>query len=173
MTINAKNRHFQGFCVDGQENLQEVLSKNIYLCQCLLALNILRPHGSFVTKTFDVFTPFSVGLLFLMYLCFEKGNFYLLWTFFKRIITLITRFFSVGIIKPNSSRPANSERYFVCNNFKIHPQTNIIREYLWKIVIRLWEIRTLPDRDVLEVVPLEVLEGEKAFLKYIIESNTR
>lgn len=139
-----------GFCVDGQENLQEVLSKHIYLCQCLLALKILRPNGHFVTKVFDVFTPFSVGLLYLMYLCFEK----------------------VGIIKPNASRPANSERYFICSSFKVNPLTNIIREYMWKIVIRLWEIRTLPDRDVLEIVPGDVLQADKKFFNYILESNT-
>lgn len=63
----------QGFSVKGREELQEVASKNIYLCQCYLALEVLRPHGSFVTKIFDVFTPFSVGLLYLMYSCFEQG----------------------------------------------------------------------------------------------------
>lgn len=33
----------QGFSVAGQENLQEVLSKRIYLCQFLCGLSILRP----------------------------------------------------------------------------------------------------------------------------------
>ncbi|XP_066148477.1 cap-specific mRNA (nucleoside-2'-O-)-methyltransferase 1 [Euwallacea fornicatus] len=139
-----------GFCVDGQENLQEILSKHIYTCQCLLALNILRPNGNFVTKTFDIFTPFSVGLLYLMYLCFEK----------------------VAIIKPNTSRPANSERYFVCSNLKVHSQTNIIRQYLWKVAIRLWENRTSPDRDILEIVPLQVLKADCKFFKYILQTNS-
>ncbi|XP_066255913.1 cap-specific mRNA (nucleoside-2'-O-)-methyltransferase 1 [Euwallacea similis] len=139
-----------GFCVDGQENLQEILSKHIYTCQCLLALNILRPNGHFVTKTFDIFTPFSVGLLYLMYICFEK----------------------VAIIKPNTSRPANSERYFVCSNLKVHSQTNIIGKYLWKIAIRLWENRTLPDRDILEIVPLQVLKADCKFFQYILQTNS-
>lgn len=45
--------------------------------------------GHFVCKLFDLFTPFSVGLVYLMYHAFEK----------------------VCIFKPNTSRPANSERY--------------------------------------------------------------
>ena len=32
----------QGFSVDGQENIQEILSKQLYLCQFLTALNIVR-----------------------------------------------------------------------------------------------------------------------------------
>lgn len=33
----------QGFSVEGQENIQEILSKQLYLCQFLCALSILRP----------------------------------------------------------------------------------------------------------------------------------
>lgn len=95
----------QGFSVEGQENIQEILSKQLYLCQFLTALSILRPGtskirlnfpnksklssgGHFVCKLFDLFTPFSVGLVYLMYRTFDK----------------------VAIHKPVTSRPANSER---------------------------------------------------------------
>lgn len=61
-----------GFSVEGQENIQEILSKQLYLCQCLVALHILREKGHFVCKLFDLFTPFSVGLVYLMYKCFEE-----------------------------------------------------------------------------------------------------
>ena len=44
--------------------------------------------GHFVCKLFDVFTPFSVGLVYLMNMAFRE----------------------VCIMKPNTSRPANSER---------------------------------------------------------------
>ena len=44
--------------------------------------------GHFVCKLFDVFTPFSAGLIYLMYRSFKD----------------------VSIHKPNTSRPANSER---------------------------------------------------------------
>ena len=80
---------FKGFSVDGQENLQEVLSNRLYLCQFLMALAVVRTGGHFVCKLFDVFTPYSVGLIYLMYKAFHQ----------------------VAIIKPVTSRPANSERY--------------------------------------------------------------
>ncbi len=45
--------------------------------------------GDFVLKLFDVFTPFTGGIVWILYRHFEK----------------------ICIIKPLSSRPANSERY--------------------------------------------------------------
>ncbi|KAA0197197.1 Cap-specific mRNA (Nucleoside-2'-O-)-methyltransferase 1 [Fasciolopsis buskii] len=83
-----------GFDVSGQQNLQEVLSKRIYLCQCVCALIVLRPGGHFLSKLFDVLTEFSVGLIYLIGQLFEE----------------------VAIIKPVTSRPANSERYLLCKN---------------------------------------------------------
>ncbi|KAL5966728.1 Cap-specific mRNA nucleoside-2'-O methyltransferase 1A [Taenia solium] len=81
-----------GFDVSDSYNLQEVKSKHIYLCQCLCALILLRPGGCFVTKLFDIFTDFSVDLIWLMSHVFR----------------------SISLIKPVSSRPANSERYLLC-----------------------------------------------------------
>ena len=48
----------------------------------------LLSGGHFVCKLFDIFTPFSVGLVYLMYRVFRR----------------------VSIFKPVTSRPANSER---------------------------------------------------------------
>ncbi|XP_011929719.1 PREDICTED: cap-specific mRNA (nucleoside-2'-O-)-methyltransferase 1 isoform X2 [Cercocebus atys] len=78
-----------GFSVEGQENLQEILSKQLLLCQFLMALSIVRTGGHFICKTFDLFTPFSVGLVYLLYCCFER----------------------VCLFKPITSRPANSESH--------------------------------------------------------------
>ena len=40
----------QGFSVEGQENIQEILSKRLYLCQFLVALSILREGKIFLGK---------------------------------------------------------------------------------------------------------------------------
>uniref|UniRef100_A0A8U7M0L3 Cap-specific mRNA (nucleoside-2'-O-)-methyltransferase 1 n=1 Tax=Corvus moneduloides TaxID=1196302 RepID=A0A8U7M0L3_CORMO len=61
-----------GFSVEGQENLQEILSKQLMLCQFLTALSVVRTGGHFVCKTFDLFTPFSVGLVYLLYCCLRE-----------------------------------------------------------------------------------------------------
>ncbi|CAH8501836.1 unnamed protein product [Schistosoma haematobium] len=85
-----------GFDVSSQYNLQEVMSKQLYLCQCLCALINLRPGGHFLTKLFDTFTEFTIGIIYLMGYLFEE----------------------IFIIKPVTSRPANSERYLVCKNLR-------------------------------------------------------
>lgn len=142
------------FSVEGKENLQEILSKQIYLCQCLMALKIVRNNGHFVTKVFDLFTSFSVGLIFLMYKCFRK----------------------IAILKPNSSRPANAERYLICYGLQNSEQTVFIRNYLTHIASKLWQIRGIDQNntvDVNEIVPLNLLKGDEDFYGYIMESNNR
>lgn len=142
------------FSVEGKENLQEILSKQIYLCQCLTALEVVRNNGHFVTKLFDLFTPFSVGLVYLMYKCFQK----------------------VTILKPNASRPANAERYLICYGLQQSEQTELIKNYLTHIAAKLWQIRCI-DRnntiDVNEIVPLHLLKADEDFCSYIMESNNR
>lgn len=137
-----------GFSVEGHENIQEILSKQIYLCQCLMALSIVRTNGNFVTKLFDVFTPFSVGLIYLMYKCFKQ----------------------ICIVKPNTSRPANSERYLICKWKK--PNTDTIRKYLFDVNVLLFN-KTDPKFDIVELVPYGVIRGDKTFFNFIYESNMR
>lgn len=43
LKINMFSSVFQGFSVEGQENIQEILSKQLYLCQFLVAISIIRP----------------------------------------------------------------------------------------------------------------------------------
>jgi len=35
--------YVKGFSVEGEENIQEILSKRLYLCQFLCALMVLKP----------------------------------------------------------------------------------------------------------------------------------
>ncbi|NWR70974.1 CMTR1 methyltransferase, partial [Centropus unirufus] len=135
-----------GFSVEGQENLQEILSKQLMLCQFLTALSIVRTGGHFVCKTFDLFTPFSVGLIYLLYCCFER----------------------VCIFKPVTSRPANSERYVICKGLKLG--IDDVRDYLFTVNIRLNQLRN-SDVDVNLIVPLNVIKGDQDFCDYIVQSN--
>lgn len=146
-----------GFSVEGQENIQEILSKQLYLCQCLVALMIVRPGGHFVTKLFDLFTPFSAGLVYIMYRCFEK----------------------ISIFKPNTSRPANSERYLICIGKK--PNIDNVINYLFEINKKLCENSEINKQnaksgknevnDILEIVPVENILLENEFFKYLRRSN--
>ncbi|XP_066527148.1 cap-specific mRNA (nucleoside-2'-O-)-methyltransferase 1 [Hoplias malabaricus] len=135
-----------GFSVEGQENIQEILSKQLLLCQFLTALSVLRTGGHFVCKTFDLFTPFSVGLIYLLYLCFER----------------------ISLFKPVTSRPANSERYVVCRSLK--PGSDAVRDYLFNVNMKLNQFR-LTERDVTDVVPLDIIKGDIDFYQYMTHSN--
>ncbi|XP_011311453.1 cap-specific mRNA (nucleoside-2'-O-)-methyltransferase 1 [Fopius arisanus] len=134
-----------GFSVEGKQAIQEILSKQLYLCQCLVALKIVQRGGNFVTKLFDLFTPFSVGLVYLLYRCFER----------------------ISIFKPNTSRPANSERYLICQGRK--NDVNDVISYLEEANEIL--LRGDKDDDVTELVPLELLQDADEFYKYIFTSN--
>lgn len=145
----GKGVHFMmsdgGFSVEGQENIQEILSKQLYLCQCLVALMIVRDGGHFVTKLFDLFTPFSAGLVFLMYRCFDE----------------------VSIFKPNTSRPANSERYLICKGKR--PNTQRVLDYLFTVNTILQ--KRDKSKDVTHLVPLEILKTDNKFFDYLKVSN--
>ncbi|KAL6095979.1 cmtr1 [Pungitius sinensis] len=135
-----------GFSVEGQENIQEILSKQLLLCQFLTALSSLRTGGHFVCKTFDLFTPFSVGCVYLLYLCFER----------------------ISLFKPVTSRPANSERYVVCRGLK--PGSEAVREYMFRVNLKLNQLRNT-DRDVTDVVPLSIIKEDLDFYQFMVNSN--
>lgn len=135
-----------GFSVAGQENFQEVLTKRLVLCQFLCAMSILRTGGYFLCKTFDLFTPFTVGLIYLLYRAFDE----------------------ICIHKPVTSRPANSERYVICKGFR--EGTEDICDYLFFVNEELGKL-SYTDQDVLEVVPLNVLKADETFTTYMRNSN--
>ncbi|XP_028647790.1 LOW QUALITY PROTEIN: cap-specific mRNA (nucleoside-2'-O-)-methyltransferase 1 [Erpetoichthys calabaricus] len=149
---DGKGVHFLmadgGFSVEGQENIQEILSKQLLLCQFLTGLSIIRTGGHFLCKTFDLFTPFSVGLLYLLYCCFDR----------------------ISLFKPLTSRPANSERYMVCRGLK--PRIDAVRDYLFNVNLKLNQLRNT-DRDVNLVVPLDIMKTDVDFSDYMIQSNER
>ncbi len=51
---------FQGFSVEGRENIQEILSKQLYLCQFLCAISILRT-GRLIQTSLSFFHYFQFG----------------------------------------------------------------------------------------------------------------
>eukprot|EP01119_Soliformovum_irregulare_P016671 TRINITY_DN4865_c0_g1_i1.p1 TRINITY_DN4865_c0_g1~~TRINITY_DN4865_c0_g1_i1.p1 ORF type:complete len:624 (+),score=161.70 TRINITY_DN4865_c0_g1_i1:111-1982(+) len=135
-----------GFSVEGDENNQETLSKQLILCQFITALSILKPGGNFVCKLFDVFTPFTVGLLYI----------------------LSKRFNQFCLIKPYTSRPANSERYVVCLGYL--GISEVVNEYLFQVNDTINSLKQdNTGRDVWRVIPDD--QYTKQFLEYVKRSN--
>ena len=85
-----------GFDFSVNFNDQESSATKLIFTQIIYALFLQKKGGSFVIKFFDIFTQASVDFT------------YLLSSFYKKVY----------IIKPNTSRYANSEKYLVCKDFK-------------------------------------------------------
>ena len=85
-----------GFDFSYQYPQQEEISTKLIFCQIAFAISMQKTGGTFILKMYDTFTKFSIDILYL----------------------LSTLYDSVHIIKPNTSRFANSEKYIVCKQFR-------------------------------------------------------
>ena len=82
------------------ENYQEVYTGRLLLAETFAALLVLSEGGTFICKFFDTFTELTVSLLAALRLIFTR----------------------VQIIKPIKSRLVNSERYVVCEDFRLQDE---------------------------------------------------
>ena len=104
-----------GFDFSIDFNKQEQLSYRIIFCEIVSALSIQIIGGHFVCKFFDLYTLFTLKLIYLLKCFYEE----------------------VYITKPLTSRPANSEKYIICKKFKgINP------DYLEQLftIVKTWNI---------------------------------
>ena len=96
-----------GFDFSVDFNNQENMATQLILCEVFYALAMQKQGGSFILKIFDVFHKPTVDILYL--LCYYYNN--------------------VSIMKPHTSRIANSEKYVVCQGFKIADSGKIIEQF--------------------------------------------
>ena len=85
-----------GFDFSVDFNQQESISAKLIFAQICYALMLQKRGGSFVLKFFDTFSRASVEMIYMLNIFYDN----------------------VYIIKPCTSRYANSERYIVCKKFK-------------------------------------------------------
>ncbi|KAJ3108721.1 FtsJ methyltransferase domain-containing protein 2 [Phlyctochytrium planicorne] len=164
-----------GFSTVGDELHQEFHTKRILLAQILSMFMTLRKGGNLILKTFDLLTPFSAGILYILHQNFSH----------------------VAVVKPVTSRPANSERYILCKHLESSRPTVIV-EHLTKTLESLngiWErpggvdvsSHTEPPKgfvgleervelgwlDVTDVVSREALFADEDFVDYLSNSNMK
>jgi hypothetical protein len=101
-----------GFDYSGNFNGQEIDSCQIIYSECIIALHVLKTKGSFVCKVFDIFSITMIQIIYIISCYFEETYIY----------------------KPDTSRPANSEKYLVCKYFK-----NNITDETKKILLNIIE----------------------------------
>ena len=109
-----------GFDYSSDFNGQELNSCRIIYSEIVTALNVLNKDGHFIIKLFDLFSLTSLQFLELLNQCFKE----------------------VIIYKPETSRPANSEKYLVCRHFL----DNLTSQAKNKLLINIKEWSSIENR---------------------------
>tara|TARA_Y100000389_G_C17467410_1_gene526911 strand:+ start:2809 stop:3963 length:1155 start_codon:yes stop_codon:yes gene_type:complete len=99
--ISKYNNKFEFITADGgfdfsiDFNKQEINIVKLLFAQITWALTLQKQGGHFILKIFDCFMQHTIDIIYILSSCYDK----------------------VYIIKPFTSRHANSEKYIVCKNF--------------------------------------------------------
>lgn len=133
-----------GFDFSYNFNKQEQMSYRIIFCEIVTALTCQKKGGSFICKFFDIYTNITQSLIYLLVSFYEE----------------------VYITKPYTSRPANSEKYMVCKNFK-----GIDNIYLQKLHILVKNLEYIQSKNMI-VNQLFETDFSNEIFKVINKINT-
>lgn len=131
-----------GFDYSSDFNNQEQLSYRIIFSEVITNLKIQKIGGCFVCKVFDILSIFTIKLLYLLYCSYDE----------------------IHIVKPRTSRSANSEKYVVAKGYK-GIEDNILNN-LYDI-LRNWD-ETVGDKYVADIVGFQV---DNSFIHLIYNYN--
>jgi len=96
-----------GFDFSVDFNNQENIATQLILSEVFYALALQKQGGTFILKIFDIFHKPTIDILYLL-------SYY---------------YTNVMIMKPYTSRVANSEKYVICQGFKIADSAPIIQQF--------------------------------------------
>jgi 23S rRNA U2552 (ribose-2'-O)-methylase RlmE/FtsJ len=96
-----------GFDFSVDFNNQENIATQLILSEVFYALALQKQGGTFILKIFDIFHKPTIDILYLL-------SYY---------------YTNVTIMKPYTSRVANSEKYIICQGFKIADSAQIIQQF--------------------------------------------
>jgi len=88
-------------------NNQEIVGLKLILCQIAFTIAVQKHNGCCIIKFFDIFTRASVELLYLLSNIYQE----------------------VIIVKPNTSRCANSEKYIICKKFRLSNTKYLVEKF--------------------------------------------
>jgi 23S rRNA U2552 (ribose-2'-O)-methylase RlmE/FtsJ len=108
-----------GFDFSTDFNKQEININKLLFAQAVYAITMQKKGGSFVLKIFDCFMQHTIDII------------YLLSSFYQKIY----------IMKPHSSRYANSEKYLICKGF-LYDSCDIYFPYLLNVFTKMITINT-------------------------------
>ena len=133
------------------EYSQEIKYEKFLLINTLLAFKCLSYGGNFIIKLYDTFTPFTIGIIYMIFKNFE----------------------SITIFKPVSTRQYSSSRFLVAEKYlkETTEITNNSIKYLEDFVTKYLEFSTNNNFDVKYFLPNSELRNNENFLKIIFEIN--
>ena len=133
------------------EYSQEIKYEKFLLINTLLAFKCLSYCGNFIIKLYDTFTPFTIGLIYMIFKNFE----------------------SVTIFKPVTTRQYSSSRFLVAEKYlkQTSETTNNSIKYLEDFVTKYIEFRANNNYDVKYFLPNSELRNNEVFLRIIPEIN--
>jgi 23S rRNA U2552 (ribose-2'-O)-methylase RlmE/FtsJ len=131
-----------GFDFSSDFNHQEDMSIQLILSEILATLLLQKPGGSFILKIYDIFTENTM-----------------------KIIHIIKKFYKkIFIVKPLTSRPANSEKYLICTRFKGINDTN---RYLISLLSNL--VKNYNEHNIQQI--MNQIKFNQHILKNLISFN--
>jgi 23S rRNA U2552 (ribose-2'-O)-methylase RlmE/FtsJ len=137
-----------GFDYSADFNGQEINSCQIIYSEVIIGINLLIKGGSMICKIFDIFSITTIRILYIIYNLFE----------------------SVHIFKPDTSRPANSEKYLVCLNYLDNISENKKKEFLE--VIKDWYVLNENNKNTDKIINIDLdIKIPGAFLHAIDNFN--
>jgi 23S rRNA U2552 (ribose-2'-O)-methylase RlmE/FtsJ len=97
--------------VDFSENFnsQENTATKLIIAQVIYAISMQSNDGNFVLKVFDIFSNATLDVLYLLSSLYKE----------------------VYIMKPKTSRYANSEKYIICKGFNVNKNENYIQDIIY------------------------------------------
>uniref|UniRef100_A0A6C0I3L8 Ribosomal RNA methyltransferase FtsJ domain-containing protein n=1 Tax=viral metagenome TaxID=1070528 RepID=A0A6C0I3L8_9ZZZZ len=110
-----------GFDFSMDFNSQEIHIANLLFAQISFAVTMQKKGGSFILKIFDSFMQHTVDLLYLLSSMYNR----------------------VYLVKPRTSRYANSEKYVVCKGF-IHQSNTPFFPYFYNAFKKMTRSSSLP-----------------------------
>jgi 23S rRNA U2552 (ribose-2'-O)-methylase RlmE/FtsJ len=138
-----------GFDYSTDFNHQEQQSFRMIFAEIVMALSIQKMNGNFVIKVFDILTEFTQKLLYILTIYYED----------------------VYIVKPYTSRSANSEKYVYCSNFRGISESKI-RE--WNELLNNWNYivnHPTNNHSINEIINITGLQLPESFITHMENYN--
>lgn len=116
----------------------------LYISQAAIAVSILKVGGTALFKMHDITSKISIELLYILYKIFVK----------------------ILIIKPETSKPTNSEVFIICDKLINHSMD----EFLLFVQGCLYNEKEM---QLISMVSPKVIKWDESFYSYITEVNNR